>query len=45
VSFEWVPSFVGMTSLWGVYCVDVLCEKLVRSLRCRDDKFVVRGVW
>lgn len=24
-------------------CVSGLCEKLVRSLRCRDDKFVGVG--
>ena len=49
VSFEWVPSVVGMTGLWVGDCgewivVSGLCEKLVRSLRCRDDKFVGRGL-
>jgi hypothetical protein len=40
VSFVWVPSCVGMASLWEMG----LCEELVGSLRCRDDKIEVRIV-
>ena len=49
MSFEWVPSCVGMTRLWVGNCVEWvvlngLCELLVGSLLRRDDKIVV-GLW